>query len=335
MDVALNAPKPPACGLHGCGGPSPACAWCGCFRRPCAACPVRCCRRDDADAWLADVGGTLDLAPGSPPWPAIRLPEIPDLVPLVAGRLPEGLTPPEGIPLWLARQDLVLSAGGGVQPRWGRRPAREVLGAPDGALIGASLAGPDPPIERLWTNQHRGGLDGIARAGFDVVVGPNYSIYGDQPRFEHRLNLKRSLLFAARLRMRRIPAIPAIYVWRDEDAEALAAWAWEAGLEALAIVTETFRARREWEAFLARYGRLRSLLPSGVRWVFIGVGSKERIITLRELFPGCAVASARPWLAAAHGVRLLRDGGEERHPARFADLLVENLEVMREWVEAA
>ena len=163
-------------------------------------------------------------------------------------------------------------------------------------------------------------------------MGPNYSLYGDQPRFEHRLKIKRSLLAAGRMRAAGVPAVPHVYVWRASDADAVGAWAAAVGLDAVAVNCQTFRAPGEWEQALARYLHLRGRMPAGIRWWFVGVSNRDRIRTLRGLFPGCRILTVYPYELAVHGRRLMPDGRRVRWPARPADLLAENLRVMGEWI---
>jgi hypothetical protein len=311
-----------------CGGPSSTCTYCSCRRaRPCETCPVRCCARRDADAWLADVGGTLDLFGLS--WPRVPLPRMPALIPVLGGPV----RPLPAWPAWGIRWSQVLADGGGTVSRRFRagRP-QTAIGAPADTAVAAVLTGPDPAIERFWTLQFTAGLHRqLAAAGFDLVIGPNYSVYGDQPRFEHRLNIKRSILAAARLREAGAPAVPSLYVWRQDDADAVAAWARDVHLDAAAVNWQTFRTPAAWEAALVRYTALRDRMPAGLRWFFVGPASPQRVRTLRSLFPGCSVLTLRPYEAAAHGRRIAPDGGEDVWPAQPPELLATNLQTVAAW----
>ncbi len=153
-----------------------------------------------------------------------------------------------------------------------------------------------------------------------------------KPRFEHRLNTKRSLLAAARMRAAGVPAVPHVYVWRASDADAVGAWAAGVGLDAVAVNGQTFRAPGEWDQALPRYLHLRGRMPAGIRWWFVGVSNRDRIRTLRGLFPGCRILTVYPYELAVHGRRLMPDGRRVRWPARPADLLAENVRVMGKWM---
>lgn len=313
-----------------CGGPNPHCKFCSCQRtRPCDTCPIRCRDRRDVDAWLADVGGSLTL--DDVVWPHVPLPEgLPPLIPVLGG-------PVRPLPPWPAygvRWDRFLSRDGAdVQPRWLKGRPQEKIGAPPETAVVLTLVGPDPPIEALWTSQFRNRIwEKIYRAGFDLVVGPNYSFYGDQPRWEHLLNLKRSILAAARMRAFGIPAVPHIYVWRKTDADRVAEWAHRVGLDAVAHNCQTYRSRREWERALAVLVYWRDRMPPGTRWFFVGVAIREKVQTLRALFPGCYILSLEAYQLAAHGRRVTPEGKRVPWPARPTELMELNIQTMMGWM---
>lgn len=296
---------------------------------------MRCGYRDDIARWLANVGGSLDL--DTIPWPHVPIPDPGPLVPLLAG--PMGTLP--AWPAYGVRWSWLLSdaqqpavpGGSAIRPAWtaGRRPA-DVAGAPAGAVMVAAMVGPDGPIERYWTC-HRASEEDLARAGFDIVIGPNYSVYGDHPRVEHRLNIKRSFLAAAWLRERGVPAVPHVYVWRITDIDAVARFVRERGVDVLAVNLQTFRQGGDHDAAIARYVALRDAVPHDLRWMVVGPSSPGRVREALSVFGRCTILTGRPVQLALHGRRLLPDGRDAPHPARPADLLAENLRVMREWIE--
>ena len=66
--------------------------------------------------------------------------------------------------------------GSPIQRRWLAGDPAAAAGVAPGTAVVASLGGPDPVIEGLWTHQWRAGVyPALARAGFAAVVGPNYS----------------------------------------------------------------------------------------------------------------------------------------------------------------
>lgn len=310
-------------GALGCGGPSLTCAFCSCRQtRPCDQCHIRCCLRRDVDRWLLDVGGDIEL--DDTPWVHVPTPRVPAFVPVLGGVV----SPLPRWPIWGVRAQAFLSKdGGAVQKRWlsGRTP-QEIIGAPPDAAVALTLVGTDPLIERLWTMQWAGDLwAAIARAGFDLVIGPNYSVYGDHPRFEHRLNIKRSILAAYRMRLLGVPAVPSVYVWWKEDVDALGRWARAVELDAVAVNCQTFRSRREWDRAWTMLLLMKEALPGNVRWFFPGVSTRDRIAALRTFFPGCVIMSLWPYQLAVHGRRITPGGYVQRHLAQAAELLDENV----------
>lgn len=277
-----------------------------------------------------DVGGTLEL--DGLPWPKVPLPEgLPRIIPVLGGPLRGGA------PAWPAygvRWSWFMARGGAdVRPPWlTGTPQSAARVPPDSAMV-LSLVGPDPPIEALWTYQFRNRLwEKIRKGRWNLVIGPNYSVYGDQPRMEHLINIRRSVLAAVRMRLEGIPAVPHVYVWRQADADRVARWAWEAGLDAVAHNCQTYRTRKDWERALALLVWWRDRMPKDVRWFFVGVTSRERIQILDGLFPGSHFLTLTPYQAASHGHRILDDGGQERWPAEPADLLWENIRTMVRWL---
>ena len=62
---------------------------------------------------------------------------------------------------------------------------------------------------------------------WDLVLVPNYSMYGNYPRTEVLLNFRRNLLLATEMCAAGIRAVPNLYWFRLEDLERYAAWAAE------------------------------------------------------------------------------------------------------------
>lgn len=312
-----------------CGGPSPDCAFCACEGvRPCRSCGIRCAYREDEPEWLADVGGTLELHDVS--WTKLPLPDgLPRYIPVIKPR--------RGLPPWPAYavplDKLLVDGGRRFSQRWLRETPQVNCGLPPSTRMVASLLGPDPEIEGFWQYQFRGGLlDQLAAMGFDLVIAPNYSVYGDQPRYEHLLNLKRSLLIAERMRQRGIFAVPNLYPWRRVDMERLGEWAERVGLDVVGHNCQTYQEPREWEAALVRLTLLRRYMPSNIVWFFSGVSSRERMQVLARLFPRSYFLSAQAYMTAVHGRRITVDGRVIPFAARPEELLPENLRVIAGWI---
>ena len=67
-----------------------------------------------------------------------------------------------------------------VKPLWKDATAHEALRVPDERKIVLVGYGTDPLVEAFWTRRHRL-YEFLAKKQFDLVLAPNYSMYGSQP----------------------------------------------------------------------------------------------------------------------------------------------------------
>ncbi len=316
-----------ACGLETlCGGCSADCARAGC-RGPCHRCGIRCRGRDDAAAWVADAGGNLAL--GGAPWP-VRLPDnLPVFVPEVDGFKLADFDCGLEWPAYAVGLKRVVGAKGALRPRWRGRGADEVLGLPPGRRLLMLGFGRDELIERIWTFQHRRRFyDAVASLGFDLVAGMNYSVYGDQPRFEHLLNLKRSALAAERLAAAGVPAVPSVYWWRQADLDRWLEWIQATRIPMVAVNAQTFRTPADRDILFHGLAYLGCRLPGGVTVLVSGLSRPDRVRIVRRMLPRVIFASQHPWQMAWHG-RVL---GDSRPTGRGAvQLFRENVLRYAEW----
>jgi hypothetical protein len=305
-----------------CSGCNSDCTYCGCARSTaeghgngCATCPIRCGSRTDMSAWMADVGGTL------------RFDNI---------RIPTQLPP--GLPRFIPQVDGHDTASFDKALRWGAyavglrrvfsptthqiyplfkgRRAHDVLGLAPGqaaVLVGYGL---DPLVEAFWTyRRSRGLLTAIADQGWDLVLAPNYSLYGNQPRAEHLLNFRRNLLVASELCAAGVPAVPNLYWFRLEDLDRLLDWAHATRPAAVAVNLQTFRTEADWQDFaLPGLTYLAQGLPAGCEFIATGTSRQQRITTLVELFgPRLRLISQNPQQTARHGAVMTPAGRADVH----------------------
>lgn len=314
-----------------CSGCNSDCSYCGCARAdapttsgpsPCAGCPVRCGSRTDIASWMADVGGTLefdDITIGG------RLPAgLPTFIPQVDGSGVAELHAAATWPAYAVGLRRVFSpVTHSLYPRWNPHhgTAGRILGLPDGVLTVLSGYGEDPLVEAFWTARRRDNLiDRIAALDFDLVLTPNYSIYGNWPRAEHLLNMRRSLLLAAEFAAAGITAVPNLYWFRLEDLARYADWATATAPPAVAINLQTVRENQNWDNWaLPGLHWLAENLPSTLPIILTGLSRVDRIETAVELFGARLVlVSQNPAQYALHGAVMTPAGREDRH-ARIPD----------------
>jgi hypothetical protein len=236
-----------------CSGTNSDCSYCGCARAEadaattaCDHCPIRCGSRTDIAAWLADVGGTLTFTGLTA---ATSLPPgIPRFMPQVDGTAVAELDGQLNWPAYAVGLRRVFSpATHQIVPRFTGTTARQALGLKPSQLAVLAGYGEDPLVEAFWTRRHQLTAQ-IAEQQWDLVLACNYSIYGNWPRTEHLINMRRSLLLAHEMTRAGITAVPNLYWYRLEDLRRLAGWAAEADPPAVAVNAQTFRDGVAWDS---------------------------------------------------------------------------------------
>jgi len=208
-----------------------------------------------------------------------------------------------------------------VYPRWRNTTARAALGLRPGQLAVLAGYGEDPLVEALWTRRHRDGIiDQLAAQRWDLVLACNYSIYGNWPRAEHLLNMRRSLLLAQELADAGVPVAPNVYWYRLEDLARWAAWIADTAPPAIAINLQTVRETTNWASW-AEPGLywLSENIPEDLVVILTGLSRADRIATAADLFGArLVVVSQNPHQYALHGA-VMTDRGRRDIRARVPD----------------
>lgn len=316
-----------------CSGCNTDCSYCGCARAeapagpgasPCGQCPIRCGSRTDIGAWMADVGGTLafDDVVVETEFPS----GLPRFIPQVDGHDVAGFDRHLG---WAAYgvglRRVVSPETHRIYPRFDGVSAHEALGLAPEQLAVLVGYGEDPLVESVWSQRHSL-MGAFAAQRWDLVLAPNFSMYGNQPRAEHLLNFRRSLLIAAEMAAAGIPAVPNVYWYRVEDLDRYVAWCDDTRPAAIAINLQTFRTDEDWEVMaVPGLTYLGLCLDPSVRVIVTGSSRAERIATLREtLGERLYLVSQNPQAYARHGAVMTAEGRVDRQ-ARVEDLFAANV----------
>ncbi|WP_216216875.1 DUF4417 domain-containing protein [Amycolatopsis aidingensis] len=322
-----------------CSGCNADCSYCGCARAEtpavggppaCASCPIRCGSRTDITAWMSDIGHTLEFDD-------IRIsgvlpPGMPTFIPQVDG---SGVTELDAGLRWPAYavglRRVFSPHTHGIYPRWRQdATAAQILGLAESTLTVLSGYGEDPLVEAFWTARHRDGLiERIAALRFDLVLAPNYSIYGNWPRAEHLINMRRSLLLAGELADAGIATVPNLYWFRLEDLRRYADWITANPLPAVAVNLQTVRENRNWDTWaLPGLCWLAENLPDDLPVILTGLSRRDRVATAVELFGDrLMLVSQNPAQYALHGAVMTPDGRQDLH-ARIPDAFAASVRYM-------
>jgi hypothetical protein len=323
-----------------CSGCNSDCTYCCCSRTEgaatpggCRTCPIRCGSRTDIANWMRDISGTLgfdDIAIDA------RLPRLPRFIPLLEGSDVAELDRVTHWPAYGFRLRQVFSAQTHrLGPSFTELGAHAALGLRDDQLAILVGYGEDPLVEAFWTRRKVDRLvETIATQNWNLVLAPNFSMYGNQPRAEHLINFRRSLMVAAELATAGVPAVPNLYWFRREDLDRWLAWCAKTRPPAIALNLQTLRTDAEWQLMgLPGLSYLAAQLPPGIAVIVNGSSRASRIAVLRQLFGASLVlVSQNAIQGALHGKVITEHGWEVRH-AEKADLFAANVRFYTRLVE--
>lgn len=318
-----------------CSGSNADCSYCGCAiseagspRGACSGCPIRCGSRTDIGQWMADVGGTLafdDIVIDG------QLPDLPAFVPMTDG---SAVTQLDASLNWAAYgvglRRVFSPDSHTIYPRFAGKRAHDALALRDGqkaVLVGYAE---DPLVEAFWTYRKRDRLiEEIASQGWDLVLAPNFSIYGNWPRTEHLLNMRRCLLICQEFADAGVSTVPNLYWFRLEDLKRYTEWIADAPPPAIAINVQTVRENVNWDSW-ARPGLhwLAATLPADMPVILTGLSRVDRIAEAVELFGSrLTLVSQNPHQYALHGAIMTAAGREDIH-ARPGDAFAATVRFM-------
>ncbi|GAA3243675.1 hypothetical protein [Actinocorallia longicatena] len=216
-------------------------------------------------------------------------------------------------------------------PRFADQDVHQVLGLADGrraVLVGYAE---DPLVEAFWSYRRRDRLvERIVEQGWDLILAPNFSIYGNWPRVEHLINMRRSVIIAAEGAV----VAPNLYWYRLEDLRRWADWVGEADLPAVAINLQTVRENTNWHSWsLPGLSWLAENLPERLPVFVTGLSRTERISAVNDLFGSrLHVVSQNPYQYALHGAVMMAGGRQDVH-AEKADAFAATVRYMASLLE--
>ncbi len=279
---------------------------------------------------MSDVGGTLEFddieLTGALPA------GLPSFIPQIDGSSQAHLDAALHWPAYAVGLRRVFSlASHGIFPRWRLGgTATDVLGLPSSTLTVLSGYGEDPLVELFWTVRHREHLvERLVSLGFDLVLAPNFSIYGNWPRAEHLLNMRRSLLIAAEFADAGVAVAPNLYWYRLEDLQRYVDWLDSTAPPAVAVNLQTVRENTNWDSWaLPGLHWLAENLPADLPVVLTGLSRRDRIGTAVDLFgERLVLVSQNPAQYALHGAVMTDDGRRDLH-ARTTDAFAQSVRYM-------
>jgi len=217
-----------------------------------------------------------------------------------------------------------------LYPRFTEQTARQALGLKTHQKAVFVGYAEDELVEAFWTSRKRDNLvERIAAQEWDLVLSCNYSIYGDWPRTEHLLNMRRSLLLAQEFAEAGVPVVPNLYWFRLEDLERYRSWIEDAPPPAIAVNVQTVRDNGTWDTW-ERPGLhwLAAHLPDDMPIILTGLSRTNRIAEMVQLFGSrLTLISQNAHQYALHGAVMTANGREDIH-ARTEDAFASTVQYM-------
>ena len=317
-----------------CSGTNADCAYCGCARTEalnpaptaCGQCSVRCGSRVDIDAWMADIGGTVvydDIDLGDQPVPET----LPRFTPQVDTKDLEDLDANLNWPAYAVGLRRVMSpTTGDILPGYADATnAHDALSLAKDRLAILVGYGTDPHVEMFWTRRHDL-IERVAALEWDLVLCPNYSIYGNYPRAEMLINTRRNLLIAHEMCDAGINAVPNLYWFRLEDLRRYEDWALDTDPPAVAVNLQTFRTDQDWDEYaMPGLAYLAGTMPLTTKVICTGASRADRIGEVLELFGDRLHLIGQNALAYARRGAVMTATGRQDLNAHTADAFAANV----------
>jgi len=219
----------------------------------------------------------------------------------------------------------------------GSQDIRSRLGlADDSRLVWAPFE-TDDWLESFWTRCADGQLlKYVAQSGVDYAVSPNFSLYGDQPRMCHLLNMKRSLIICSNLADVGIPAIPHVYWWTHGDLERWAKWVnGNVKCKWISVNFQTSSQGAHHDRMIRDLAAFYKLLQRPPRLLVVGITKASRLGRIAEIGFQISVIHYRAHILAA-AYRIIDECGREHKVSNmsYADRLKHNTQAYQQIIKA-
>lgn len=169
--------------------------------------------------------------------------------------------------------------------------------------------GKDDLIERMW-GQQSDIYEVIAALNFSLVTAINYSVWYDEPRLEHLVNLKRSLITLQRLQAVGVPVIPHVYWHNTLDLRRWANWLSQNEMRMIAINLQTAREETMWARLLEGIEWMGDNFPRHTQYLIIGPSTSARMSQIRRALGQVTFCNKDAYILATKRRRKTWDGQE-------------------------
>lgn len=143
----------------------------------------------------------------------------------------------------------------------------------------------DRTLEGFWQKRNDVYQE-LKTFGFYFVISPNFSVYDDSPRYEHFINISRTMIVYNELMENGINSIPDISWFDINDLDRWAAAINECGLKTIAYSFQAVGKKKRSNSWKYNMMGLRYLcdkINEDVGIVFVGITSNERLTEISQI----------------------------------------------------
>jgi hypothetical protein len=166
-------------------------------------------------------------------------------------------------------------------------------------LIGTAK---DEILQTLWANSDKLQIwKHIANMGFNFITSFSFSVWDDDPRTDQIINQDRNFLTHDYFAHFRVPSIPFVFPFNEDDYEAFGKWIAERqDINIVAVYATSYSKIKNFSQLLKNIRKIQTYAKRKLKFLVIGAGTKEKITRLISEFDVCVVLS-KPFQSAKSG----------------------------------
>lgn len=239
-------------------------------------------------SFLSDIGGLQFDRDGQ----ATGISAFPDAVTLVwrnRATLPLDVAGPLAISPSLVFRVRTTSAGLRCTPN---PDVRRSLGISDDARLWLAPGARDNTLEWMWENPDTV-TDLLAANRFDLLISPDFSVYGNDCPLTWRVNGKRALVEYSEWLGLGIPCVPTVSIPNEFFATQWAEWIYRnPAVNCLAVNAQMWRDPVEFESMLDLLKCFSGMLDRELHFIVCGPVKPARIAMVKRALKSCTILSS-------------------------------------------
>ena len=218
------------------------------------------------------------------------------------------------------------------------RNLRKALRISESAKLALICTALDPRLEIFWhKTKSTDAWRRIADFQFEFSTSLSFSVYDNNPRFDHIFNRERNFVSHDLLLLSGVNSIPFIFFYNDKDFNEAVSWLKNRpDITKVAIHAQQTIARTAIANMVLAMNALQGAVGRDLYFVVVGVFKILKCVSLKRKFPKLTVVTSSPLYKASCGEKLFSDLSSKTLPKTIpnTDLAVPNINTFREFYSA-